>query len=60
MLPCVCGHHEAAHGTDDGSCATCGCLAFVVEGANCEPLTDDEAARGVRLADRGCRAGDGP
>lgn len=56
MLPCTCGHQEIQHGTDDGSCAVCGCLAFVVEGSNCEPLSAEEAEQGVRLAERGCRS----
>ena len=58
MLPCTCGHSDFEHDTDDGSCRTCGCAGFMVEGSHCEPLSADEADRGVRLADRGCRAGD--
>lgn len=40
MLPCTCGHGEHEHQTDDGSCRTCGCRAFLVEGSNCEPVTE--------------------
>jgi len=56
MLPCTCGHNDFEHDTDDGSCATCGCIAFVVEGSHCEPLSADEAAQGITTADRGCRS----
>lgn len=38
MLPCTSGHQDYDHDTDDGSCRTCGCSAFVVEGSHCEPL----------------------
>jgi len=58
VLPCVCGHGDMAHQADDESCGTCGCLAFVPEGSHCEPLSAAEAARGVTIADRGCRASD--
>ena len=58
MLPCICGHHGYQHDTDDGSCATCGCAGFVVEGSHCEPLSAGEVERGVTVAERGCRAGD--
>ncbi|MGH9152631.1 MAG: hypothetical protein ACRD03_09585 [Acidimicrobiales bacterium] len=58
MLPCTCGHSDFEHDTDDGSCATCGCAAFVVEGSHCEPLSAGEVERGVTTADRGCRSTD--
>lgn len=41
MLPCTCGHRDLDHQTDDGSCHTCGCVAYVAEGTNCLPRTDD-------------------